>query len=143
MKKKISQIALVLALSFTTAVSAQKGSGPDAVLGQYWTPAKNAKIQIYKQNGLYYGKTVWTERSGLDTLNPDPRKRSESLLGLVFLTDFEYDDGKYVDGEIYDPQTGNIYSCKMWLQDNGDLKARGYIGISLFGRSEVFERIDD
>ena len=142
--RKSALFILFLGLLLTTNQTlGQKRGGPDAVLGTYWTPAKNAKIEIYKSQGQYYGKTVWTERAGLDTLNPDPKKRSQSLLGLVFLTDFNYEKGKYVDGKIYDPQNGNIYSCNMWLEPNGDLKARGYIGISLFGRTEVFERISE
>ena len=66
--------------------------------------------------------------------------QNRDLLGLEFLTKFEYDDGVYDGGEIYDPETGKTYSCKMSL-DGNTLKVRGYIGISLFGRTEYFERI--
>lgn len=143
MRKRALLFTVLFLLSHVVCTAQDAGKGPDAVLGRYWTPTKNAKIEIYKEGAKYYGKTVWTERSGIDTLNPDPKKRNQSLLGLVFLTDFTYDDGKYVDGQIYDPQNGNIYSCKMWLEPDGDLKARGYIGISLFGRTEVFEKIEE
>lgn len=143
MRKRSLLFTVLFLLTHVVLTAQNSGKGPDAVLGRYWTPTKNAKIEIYKEGAKYYGKTVWTEQSGIDTLNPDPKKRNQSLLGLVFLTDFTYDDGKYVDGQIYDPQNGNIYSCKMWLEDDGDLKARGYIGISLFGRTEVFEKIEE
>ena len=43
----------------------------------------------------------------------------------------------YKDGTIYDPKSGKTYSCKMTI-DGNKLKIRGYIGISLFGRTEVW-----
>ena len=133
-------LCLVFVLIATAGIS-QNQVSPDAVLGTYWSPTKNAKIEIYKSEGRYFCKTIWTQVRGIDTLNPDPKKQTQSLLGLVFLTDFVYENGKYVDGEIYDPQNGKIYSCKMWLEA-GNLKARCYIGISLFGRTEEFESIE-
>lgn len=45
-------------------------------------------------------------------------------------------------GKILDPQNGNVYSCKMWINDEDDLVVRGFIGISLIGRSQTWERID-
>ena len=133
---------LLFAAFFTmhSSLNAQESNKQDAVLGTYWTPNKEGKIEIYKAQGKYYGKTIWTHKTGVDTLNPDPKKRSQPLLGLVFLYDFVYDSEQYVDGTIYDPRNGKEYSCKMWLE-NGDLKARGYIGFSLLGRTELFERI--
>ncbi|MEP2935325.1 MAG: DUF2147 domain-containing protein [Gilvibacter sp.] len=120
------------------------GQGPnlaDAVIGTYWTPDKDAKIEIYKENSFYFGKTIWLTRSGKDTLNPDPKEKGRNLLGMVFLKDFTFEDDQWTRGTIYDPKTGNTYKSKMWLSD-GNLKVRGYIGISIFGRSALFERID-
>jgi uncharacterized protein (DUF2147 family) len=53
---------------------------------------------------------------------------------------FTFKDGSYMDGTIYDPQSGKTYDCKISLNGN-NLKVRGYVGISLFGRTEFFERI--
>ena len=131
---------IIFFVCIATTLQAQDKTNPDTVLGTYWSPTKLAKIQIFKDQGKYFGKTVWTKANGIDTLNPDPKKRTQSLLGLVFLTDFVYNDGNYVDGSIYDPKNGKVYSCKLWVE-NGNLKARGFIGISLFGRTETFERV--
>ncbi|CAN5390641.1 DUF2147 domain-containing protein [soil metagenome] len=110
------------------------------IVGLYWSPKKDAKIEVYLKEGHYYGRTVWLEKPRKDTENPDQSLRSRDVLGIVLFSHFAYKNGTYVDGEIYDPESGKTYGCKMTLE--GDkLNIRGYIGISLFGRTEIFERI--
>jgi len=53
---------------------------------------------------------------------------------------FDADDNNYADGNIYDPKNGKDYSCKMKLIDNNNLDVRGYIGISLLGRTTKWTR---
>jgi uncharacterized protein (DUF2147 family) len=63
-------------------------------------------------------------------------------LGSVILSNFVHAGGnKWEDGKIYDPNNGKKYSCNMKLKDNNTLEIRGYIGISLFGRTEVWTRL--
>jgi uncharacterized protein (DUF2147 family) len=62
-------------------------------------------------------------------------------LGLIILRDFKHDDGEWTGGRIYDPQNGKDYKCFMKLKDNKTLNVRGYIGISLLGRTEVWTRV--
>lgn len=113
----------------------------DDVLGIYWSPKKDAKIEIYKRNNKYYGKTISGDNPRLDEHNPDPALRKRNVIGLEFLKDFEFDgDDEWEDGTVYDPTSGKTYNCKMWLED-GDLMLKGYIGISLIGRSEKLERV--
>jgi uncharacterized protein (DUF2147 family) len=76
----------------------------------------------------------------LDVKNPEANLKTRPILGLEMLKDFVYDDGKWVDGKIYDPKTGKTYSCNMNIKANGDLNVRGYIGISLIGRSDTWKR---
>ncbi|MEO5996720.1 MAG: DUF2147 domain-containing protein, partial [Chitinophagaceae bacterium] len=109
--------------------------------GLYWSPQKDAKIQIYKKDNQYYGKSIWVATPRKDTRNPNKSLSTREVLGIELLTDFSYSDGVYNEGKIYDPQTGKTYNCKMNLIGNV-LKVRGYIGISLFGRTELFERLN-
>ena len=113
----------------------------DDVMGVYWSPKKDGKIEIYKRGNKYFGKTIWGSKPRKDIKNPDEHLRSRDVIGLEFLKNFVFDgDDEWTDGTVYDPDTGNTYSCKMWLE-NGDLKLKGYIGISLLGRSETLERV--
>jgi uncharacterized protein (DUF2147 family) len=115
-------------------------TGPDKIVGLYWSPKKDAKIEMYKKGDHYFGKTVWAATAKKDIENPDQQLRQRDLVGLNLLTNFSYDDGNYTNGEVYDPGNGKTYSCKIsFVGDN--LKVRGYVGISLFGRTEIFERI--
>lgn len=80
----------------------------------------------------------------LDDKNPDPALRDRKLDGLIFMTGFRYaGSDRWTGGTIYDPNSGNTYKGTMRLVDRNTLKLRGYIGISLFGRSDTWTRVDD
>ena len=147
MKSKLKIISFLLLCSFYAGNSfAQK-----QVNGVWWTPEKNAKIKMYTaQNGKTYGKIVWLEepidpetgKEKTDDENPDPELRDRTIMGMVLFKAFEYDgDNKWINGEVYDAESGKTYSCQMTLKSENKLEVRGYIGITLFGRTETFERV--
>ena len=77
----------------------------------------------------------------LDTNNPDPALQSRPLLGMDLIAGFSRaGKRKWEDGTIYDPRDGKTYKCVMKLQRDGTLKVRGYVGISLFGKTVVWTR---
>lgn len=83
-------------------------------------------------------------RPQTDVKNPDPELRDRPLIGLDLFNGFTYDgDGAWSGGSIYDPNSGKTYRCKLQLVDNNTLKVRGFIGISLLGRTEMWKRQDD
>jgi uncharacterized protein (DUF2147 family) len=129
-------ILSILSLGFT----ASRENSPNDIIGFYWSPKKDAKIEIYLRGQEYFGKFIWIAKPRKDIKNPVKALQSRDVIGLELLTRFTCNNEIYTGGEIYDPETGKTYSCKMSLEDN-KLKVRGYIGISLFGRTEYFERI--
>jgi uncharacterized protein (DUF2147 family) len=81
--------------------------------------------------------------SDKDDLNPDPALRDRPLLGLTIMENFtSAGGGKWKNGKIYDPNSGKTYKCKLTLVDANTLELRGYIGISLLGRTETWNRRD-
>jgi uncharacterized protein (DUF2147 family) len=117
----------------------------DAITGQWLSAAKDTKFMIYKSNGKYYGKVVWgSGTQTTDEKNPNPQLRSRPLTGIVILNNFVF-NGKdtWTDGTIYDPREGKTYSCKITMKDNNTLEVRGYVGISLFGRTETWTRVKE
>ena len=95
-------------------------------------------------SGLIAGSpnTIQGTPPRLDVENPDPELRTRQLDGLKFLRDFRYDgNGRWTDGSIYDPNSGKTYKGTISIIDRDTLKLRGYIGISLFGRSETWTRV--
>lgn len=116
----------------------------DDILGKYMTPDKDGILQIIQEKGKYYGKLIWISKAEqLDGKNPDESLRSRKVLGLTILKDFIFDNEIWTKGTIYDPKSGKTYSCKITRDERGNLDVRGYIGISLIGRTEYFVRLKD
>lgn len=146
----MNTIRLLFVLLFCSVVSiAGYAQSADAILGKWINPSGEGQIQVYKKGNLFYGKLAWLkspddEKTGQpksDNNNPDKSLQIAPLLGLEILKNFKHDGNNiYEDGTIYDPKNGKTYSCKMTL-DGNKLKIRGYIGISLLGRSEVWTRV--
>ena len=118
----------------------------DDVLGYWLTDKGTAKIEIYKEAGKYNGKIVWlrepNDEKGMpkvDVENPDKDLRSRPVMGLNLVSGFNFDGDQWEDGEIYDPEEGKTYSCRMRLKKD-KLEVRGYIGTPLFGRTVVWTR---
>ncbi|MBI1185329.1 DUF2147 domain-containing protein [bacterium] len=138
----------VLCSSFSSTAN----YGSDAILGIWWNQEKTSRIEVYKRNNKYYGKIVWLENEfedgsstqpNLDDKNPDESLRSRKLMGLEILKDLEWDDDEWDDGQIYDPKSGNTYSCYAEFEDDDNLnrlKFRGYMGVSLLGRTSYWTR---
>ena len=83
-------------------------------------------------------------RPKTDTLNPNPGLRERALIGLNIFTGFTYDGaGKWSGGFIYDPNSGKTYKGKLRLVGPNTLEVRGFIGISLIGRTETWTRQPD
>lgn len=140
---------LVLVASGSLALQGfVRSTTEDQVTGIWVTGDQEGKIEIFKVGSKFYGKIVWGkdmyEADGKtprkDTKNDDPAKRNRPLKGLIILSGFVYRNGGYEDGTIYDPNNGKTYDCKMKLSGNDRLEIRGYIGLSLFGRTETWTR---
>lgn len=122
----------------------------DDVLGVWLNQDKDAHVEMFKRNGKIFGKIVWlkepidseTGKPKVDKHNPDAAKKTRPTLGLEILTSFVFDgDDEWSDGEIYDPKTGKTYSCYMEFDSKDVLKIRGYIGVSLLGRTTYWTRV--
>lgn len=114
----------------------------DEIAGTWQTKAKDANLTIYKEGNYFFGKIVWLKEPGKDTKNPKSELRTRDIVGTVILTNFVFNgNDKWENGKIYDPSSGKTYSCTMKMKDGNTLEIRGYIGISLFGRTEIWTRI--
>ncbi len=69
----------------------------------------------------------------------DGTRKNQPITGMTILWGMRRDGDEYTGGEIIDPDNGNIYRCKIRVSDN-TLDVRGYIGISLFGRTQTWVR---
>lgn len=137
-------LAVLLSLFFPLLLSAQN---KDAVIGKWLNQTGEGEITIFKKGDLYFGKLTRIKAANdeygkpvTDSKNPDKTLANRPILGLEILKGFTYSGANtYENGTVYDPQSGKTYSCKMILNGN-KLKIRGFIGISLLGRTEVWTR---
>ena len=101
-------------------------------------------VRIYDNHGAFYGRIVACfdpkEAKAVCAKCPG-EQRGKPIIGLVILTDMRPHGNEYSGGQILDPETGEAYRCIMTLENGGaKLLVRGYVGFSVFGRSQVWTR---
>lgn len=121
----------------------------DRILGLWATDKAEAHVEISRDENGYRGVIVWLKepfypdddatmpaQPKTDRENPEPALRERAIVGLEIMRGFRYaGDGRWIGGTIYDPENGKTYKCRMRLTNRGTLKVRGYVGVSLFGRT--------
>jgi uncharacterized protein (DUF2147 family) len=150
MKNTILKLSVFFAFLFCFGTNAMAQEA-DGLVG-LWLPSNGkARVNIYKaKDGKYYGRIVWlkepndpnTGKPKVDKNNPDESKRNTPLLGYLLLQGFEYKGDKlWENGTIYDPESGSTYSCKVEMPDANTMEVRGFIGVSLFGKTDTWKRL--
>jgi len=113
------------------------------VAGDWKSPAGSV-VRVYGCGAETCLKLVKLEPSApvtTDQKNPDASLRGRALCGLVIGTGFHASDADHlVEGHLYDPKSGHTYRGTI-VAEGDALKLHGYIGISLFGRMEVWSRV--
>jgi len=100
-------------------------------------------IEIYKKDGKAYAKIIEItdpERQNATCFKCKGKRKDQPILGMDILTGLEKDDDEWSGGKILDPKNGKEYKCYIKLKDENTLKLRGYIGISLIGRTAIWKR---
>jgi uncharacterized protein (DUF2147 family) len=134
---------------FLVALTTQAQNGKE-ITGVWWNAEKKAKIEVYQQGSTFSGKIIWlkvtTNADGstprVDENNPDAKEAKKPLMGKVVLKNLTWEGGnEYEGGSIYDPKTGKTYSCEAKLEGK-TLYLRGYIGVSLIGKTSEWTRAE-
>ena len=142
--------AIIFFLSFFLFCTfAFSQTGTDALLGTFLSQDGKGKIQIFKAGSTYAGKIVWlkepnnstTNLPKTDTENPDKNKQQQPILVLIILTGLKFSaEGKWINGKIYDPNSGKLWDCDATLKGHS-LKLKGYWKTTWFGRTEIWTRV--
>ena len=102
-------------------------------------------VEITEQNGELTGtvKEVLESEQGPHPVCKECEgdRKDKPVVGMQIIWGMKKDGDGWSGGHILDPKNGKIYGCKMHLTDNGQkLEVRGFIGFSLLGRSQTWER---
>ncbi|TXI80572.1 MAG: DUF2147 domain-containing protein [Flavobacteriales bacterium] len=132
-------LATLLALIFTTALSAQDITGRWVTIDDN-TGKRRSVVEITLKNGKASGRIVEIfDKSKVNNtceVCTDDRK-GKRVLGMEIIRDMEKDGDEWEDGTILDPDNGKVYDCKLWVE-NGRLMVRGYV--AFFFRTQTWVR---
>ena len=110
------------------------------------TGKEKSLVRITEVNGELRGTIEKLIREPNEDQNPvcdkcSGDKKNKPVLGMMIMTGLKRDGKEWTGGEILDPNNGKTYKCKMSLDDGGKkLNVRGFIGVSLLGRTQVWIR---
>ena len=136
---------LLLALCAVDATAADLAS-PEGLWQLFDSSGRSeATIRIFQDHGAYFGRIVEADPTNDQrcTRCTDERK-DRPYNGLVIIRNMKPQDDEYVGGDVTDPESGRIYGCRFKLINGGhDLLMRGFLGISLLGRSKTWHRVKE
>ncbi|MCR9141707.1 MAG: DUF2147 domain-containing protein [bacterium] len=128
----------------------QLSAAPEAekILGTWTVSDGSMKIEIVKcQGDRFCGRIAWMKdpntpagQPRVDALNPNPKKRSVSLLGMEVLWGLRFENGKWVKGQIYDIADGKTYKCAIQQSDPAKLQVQSFVGIAALGKTRTWTR---
>jgi uncharacterized protein (DUF2147 family) len=144
-------VILAAILIATLGSFSHAGGERPLAAGQWLTEDHRGIIDIASCDGgdLLCGRLVWFQsaldenaKPPVDDHNPSPELRTRPLCGLVMLGDFKQTtEHEWEDGWIYDPENGKTYHAQITLASDDLLKLRGYVGIPLFGETQLWTRL--
>jgi uncharacterized protein (DUF2147 family) len=106
-------------------------------------------FKITERNGVYVGNIVKIfSKPGEDENwvcdRCEGAEKGAPVLGLALIKGMRRNGDSYENGTIMDPRDGSVYRALMRLSPDGNkLEVRGYLGVSLFGRSQVWNRLPE
>lgn len=150
MKKQVSIATILMLCLAIIPLSTLKAARSLSPVG-YWTTiddkTKKARsvVRITERNGVLFGGIVNVFKQPGDTgfcQNCPGRFKGKPVKGLQIMWGLKQSSPTvWSGGNIIDPKVGKIYRVKVTMMPNGkQLKVRGYIGVSLFGRNQIWYR---
>lgn len=135
------------ALGAAVAVLSGPAVGPaqaDPVHGFWLTENQRAIVEIRPCGATVCGRLAWMAEPNDADGKPKTDVADNTLCGLELIGSFmQSRPGSWSDGYIYNPRDGGRYSAWLEVKDRDRLEVHGYVGLSLFGKSQIWTRLAD
>lgn len=128
--KKTFLLTLAAMFMFVAGTFAQSMEGVWKTVDDELNIAKS-HVKIYTKNGKYYGfvqQILRADHVNDKCTNCTDYRKDQPILNMEIVSGLSLSGGVLSGGTILDPEKGKIYRCKMWLDESGNLKVRGYLG---------------
>ncbi len=138
-------LILILSIFFTTTGFSQTIFGAWNSFDEETNKIESV-IEIYEKDTKAFAKIISIKdanKSSARCVECDGKRKNEPILGMNILTGLKKDGDEWSGGKILDPKNGKEYKCYLQLLDDNTLKLRGYIGISMFGRTAIWKRAEE
>lgn len=138
-KFRILSVALI-------CLSAQKQVPVLNPQGLWLTQNERSAIELSKCGDALCGKIAWIIKGGMqfDEKNPDAARRMVPLCGMTIVSGLKQgknDPDSWHNGKIYKADDGDMYDAKLTMLSADKLEVRGFMGVSLFGKSQTWARV--
>lgn len=152
----MKKLWLVFSMGVLLASGSAAAQPAGGIVGKWWNEEKDAQIEIYACEGKFCGRIVWLKdphypdndpggmagKPRVDRENPDAARRERGILGMNLVWGFTPSgENVWEGGYIYNPREGKTYKCKLTLENPERLKVRGFIGVSLIGKTNIWTRV--
>ena len=148
MAKHLFRACVVLGLATWAAYATDPTFGLTPV-GRWRTVDDNTGqprsiVLIWEENGQHFGrveKSLNPVRAGRRCDQCTDERKDQLIVGMAIIRGLKKNGDEYSGGDILDPDNGKVYRCKIKVKENGAvLSVRGYLGASMFGRSQTWTR---
>lgn len=145
MKRRLVGFA---ALAAVTLGGIGGATGAPDPTGLWLTENERSAIRVRECGDRLCGEIAWIIDGGMqyDTENPDESLRDRPMCGLKILWGLQQDADdprEWEDGKVYKADDGDTYGAELTVKGPDELKVRGFVGFSLFGKSQVWTRVSE
>ncbi|ANF51462.1 hypothetical protein A0O34_13520 [Chryseobacterium glaciei] len=138
----MKKLLLTVAFSLFGVLSFAQIEGKWKTIDDETKQAKSI-VEIYKKGDQYYGKVsqLLIKPANPNCVDCKDDRKGKPILGMEIIRGLKKDGDEFTGGTITDPKTGKTYKCT--ITKSGDkLNVRGYVGISLMGRTQTWQKVN-
>ncbi|MET3536477.1 DUF2147 domain-containing protein [Chryseobacterium limigenitum] len=138
----MKKLLLTLAFSLFGVLSFAQIEGKWKTVDDETKQAKSI-VEIYKKGDQYYGKVsqLLIKPANPNCVDCKDDRKNKPILGMEIIRGLKKDGDEFSGGTITDPKTGKTYKCTI-TRKGDQLNVRGYIGISLMGRTQTWQKVN-